>query len=318
MTQLAYCDLDFLEKTDPSTLPGLEGCFDGTPHPTQEGEEPCEDDMCVFETPEHHWFHPLEPTSVQAFVRYECSTDTIYVAFRGTQMTHIREWLADAHAAHVSPIPPFTVWGTSKVSRDCKDAKVHEGVNNALNSLLEVKGAPCGNAGLHNYVSELQREHPCAKIKVSGHSLGGGLATLYTAMLLGMGWDNCISLNTFGSLRVGDPIFAKCFHDAWDQACCTSGARVVHNQDPVPHLPLRVMPLGVPFSTDIFWDHVGGPKVVWLPEHGGSPRLCCVNPEDICCMGEYSAHDEVHDHTTYFPTFPWEHICEKPQEVPGG
>jgi triacylglycerol lipase len=71
---------------------------------------------------------------------------------------------------------------------------------------------------------------------VTGHSLGGALATLAVAKLR-MEEDRCVNgLYTFGSPRVGDRIFARNFNMEFNAAY-----RIVNNNDVVTRVPARLM-----------------------------------------------------------------------------
>jgi predicted lipase len=70
---------------------------------------------------------------------------------------------------------------------------------------------------------------------VTGHSLGGALATHATAQLLVAG-INVEQFYTYGSPRVGDSKFTSWFDNLLSQKT-NNKARVTHGRDPVPHLP---------------------------------------------------------------------------------
>ena len=70
------------------------------------------------------------------------------------------------------------------------------------------------------------------KFRITGHSLGGALATHAAAHLLSQG-INVDMLYTFGSPRVGDNKFSTWF----DALLKNTKVRVTHGRDPVPHLP---------------------------------------------------------------------------------
>lgn len=76
--------------------------------------------------------------------------------------------------------------------------------------------------------------HPEFKLVVTGHSLGGALATLCAAELRKMGYP--AALYTYGSPRVGNQALA---HFVTNQP--GGNYRVTHTNDPIPHLPLIVM-----------------------------------------------------------------------------
>jgi triacylglycerol lipase len=69
------------------------------------------------------------------------------------------------------------------------------------------------------------------EIWVTGHSLGGALASLLTAMLIADGFG-VAALYTYGAPRVGDNRFEEIFNEKFSTAY-----RVVNQDDVVPHLP---------------------------------------------------------------------------------
>jgi len=81
-------------------------------------------------------------------------------------------------------------------------------------------------------MTALVQQYPTYKIYVTGHSLGGAVASLAASFLLYNNITTKVSLYTFGEPRVGDYLFSKQFDsqipDAW---------RVIDYIDPFPHIP---------------------------------------------------------------------------------
>lgn len=72
------------------------------------------------------------------------------------------------------------------------------------------------------------------RIVITGHSLGGALATLAADAMSSQGWgDRIRAVITFGSPRVGDRKFAQLYNETIGHRTC----RVVNAGDPVPHVP---------------------------------------------------------------------------------
>src|SRR5262249_20582932 len=65
-------------------------------------------------------------------------------------------------------------------------------------------------------------------VQLTGHSRGGALATLAAQRLRDAGYD-LLPVYTFGAPRVGDAAFALSYSPILH--------RVVHDDDPVPHVP---------------------------------------------------------------------------------
>ncbi len=109
---------------------------------------------------------------------------------------------------------------------------VHCGFHAALEQIWAAALQPC--------LTRLKAANPARTIWLTGHSLGGALATLAAARLA-----DVTGLYTFGSPLVGDRQFAE--------RCPDRAYRVVNNNDIVPHVP-RVgpsasPPLSAPTST---------------------------------------------------------------------
>ncbi|RCN51598.1 triacylglycerol lipase [Ancylostoma caninum] len=88
--------------------------------------------------------------------------------------------------------------------------------------------------GLEIGVYHYMRQHPDWDVWISGHSLGGALATLASFFLVHQKLvePDKLKLITFGEPRIGDKEFAEAFNDMdiYDY-------RVVHWRDLVPSIP---------------------------------------------------------------------------------
>ena len=131
----------------------------------------------------------------------------IYVAFRGTQ-TYADVW----HDLDARLIP---------IDDHHEDIMGHAGFINKYNSIREeLEVIVYRNAGKFD------------KIVTTGHSLGGGIATLAAPLLGELLPDKIVECITFGSPRVGGDEFAEFYHTYVD-----TSARIINENDPVPHLP---------------------------------------------------------------------------------
>ncbi|MDE0349430.1 MAG: lipase family protein [Gammaproteobacteria bacterium] len=129
--------------------------------------------------------------------------ERILVAFRGT--AGLPDWLTNIQIAK-DPGP---------------EGHVHEGFQDAFFvSTLRIGSLLGGMKGDRD-------------IWVTGHSLGGALATLLVATLIENGID-VKGLYTYGAPRVGDGEFAKWLNGKLRYRC---NYRVVNEGDVVPHLP---------------------------------------------------------------------------------
>jgi len=90
------------------------------------------------------------------------------------------------------------------------------------------------NAGMKDDLSATIKQFPDYELWVTGHSLGGSMASLCAAAVVKMGLISAdkVKLMTFGQPRTGDLNFAI-GHDA----ILKYNYRVVHAHDLVPHIP---------------------------------------------------------------------------------
>ena len=129
----------------------------------------------------------------------------------------------------------------------------------------------------------------CRTIRVSGHSLGGALAT-HAAADLTFVYNKAnatapgIKLTTFGSPRVGDKVFSS-----WLNGQLTSSWRMTHYCDPVPHLP--------PTVHEINWHHVA--TEIYEGSTATSYTQCDGSGEDPWCADGILLPFQPRDHLTY-------------------
>lgn len=148
-------------------------------------------------------FKYIDENDTQCFVAG--NDKAIILAFRGT--TSIEDWLTNVKIR--------------KVTGPLGDIKVHSGFKNALD---------CVWARVESTVSEFQNEKSHS-LWITGHSLGGALATLATARFLDA--DRVVkALYTLGQPRVGDEAFSDVF-----DVCFSSVYRLVNNEDIVTRVP---------------------------------------------------------------------------------
>jgi hypothetical protein len=144
----------------------------------------------------------------QAYVWLFKDTKTLFVSFRGTNsLTDIK------HDLDYRLMP---------LDSDHPTVKVHAGFRNKFKSI---------EAGLISVLDEHLKMFD--KIALTGHSLGGALASL-AAPLLGEKYPSkSIHCLTFGSPRVGDRGFVDWFNSYVD-----SNFRLINEGDPVTAIPL--------------------------------------------------------------------------------
>lgn len=143
--------------------------------------------------------------------------------------------------------------------KDAADSlpKVHRGFNEVTQIALaaDILEGP-GELTIADYLLA----HPAHKIILTGHSLGGAVATLYGARLLSMGVrPEQVKVITFGAPAVGNVAFADAFRDRLNLTRATmSGDQVVSVlQDVVGHY--------VQFGREIHW--IAPDNIVMHPHH---------------------------------------------------
>ncbi|KAL4240038.1 hypothetical protein ACF0H5_000833 [Mactra antiquata] len=145
--------------------------------------------------------------------------------------------------------------------------KVQKYFNDAFYQLY-----PC----VSSTVKGLLKEYPDYSVTVTGHSLGGAIASLTAVSFV---YDNIISkdkmaLYTFGMPRVGDKTSAISYDNI-----VKSSWRVVHSNDYVARVPTRINlnPSNQPYhhKTEVYYSAVDMP-------HDASYRVCKVDEDPSC------------------------------------
>lgn len=149
----------------------------------------------------------VDPLSDTQVLVEKMSTGHFAIVFPGTASA--RDWLTDLQVRKVQ-------WGATLNSPLSTTPKVHRGFAHAYAAV---------RAGIVQIVP------PGANLVITGHSLGGALATLCAEDLNDL--YPIDSVITFGSPRVGNGAFARRYNDPLADLT----ARIVNAHDPVPHLP---------------------------------------------------------------------------------
>jgi len=201
-----------------------------------------------------------QTTDTVGFVGYDDNNRRIVVAFRGS-MTSLANIGEDLKSALIS--------ATFLQGID-SNALVHQGFYEVYRAhLQDITGA----------VSKLQAQYPDYGLWLTGHSLGGAVATIMASDFVFNQKISALNLITFGSPRVGNPAFAKAF-DA-----VISHQRFVHWKDSFPHLPAEVYGYEQT-STEIF------------ENEDGSHFIQCNGDEDANCSDQFDFFN-ADDHHTY-------------------
>lgn len=148
-------------------------------------------------------------SGLQMATFYNKARNKIYVVFRGSESSELKDWLQDA---------------TVVKDELGNGISVHRGFNSILQ---QSKGQ------IFNAVKELQKAYPTAEIVVTGHSLGGALSTLFGYFAALEFPKTTVRVHSFASPRVGDDEFRK----AHDKLTNLTHVRVVNNRDAVTAAP---------------------------------------------------------------------------------
>ncbi len=173
-------------------------------------------------------------TGIQAFAFQQ--NGVIILSFRGTDVEHekLRNWWTNINVKTA----PFN----SENKHDNK-IKVHRGFQNAWTSVREK---------VFEQIDRWKQSEKIREIWVTGHSLGGALATLAATQLKENETEKDIKykLCTFGSPRVGNGKFVDFFN-----TLDIDTYRYVNNNDIVPRIPGNMRVLRNLFSAE--YQHVG-------------------------------------------------------------
>ncbi|KAL4461985.1 hypothetical protein ABPG74_000830 [Tetrahymena malaccensis] len=201
-------------------------------------------------------------------IGYSQKEDAIVIATRGTLPWSINNWLTDLSASKVE-------------YQNCQKCQVHQGFQQAFSSIID---------SLKTEFSKMRKQYQNSKIYITGHSLGGALATLLVPEIYKL--NNNMPVDAFitqGSPRVGNQHFSNWF--AENNNFSKMSARITLNKDPVVQLPAY----SFPFS----FKHIGN-EVFYKDPSIKHEFTKCLKPEDqSCSFGIYFATNII-DHQSYF------------------
>ncbi|KAJ4384228.1 hypothetical protein N0V86_001075 [Didymella sp. IMI 355093] len=149
-------------------------------------------------------------TDVTGFVAIDHTNSLIVVSFRGSQS--IDNWLTNLDFGFVA-------------TDICAGCSAHAGF---WQSWLDARDA------VTPAVQAATKQYPNYRVSVTGHSLGGAVASLAAAQLRNQGVN--VALYTFGSPRTADSVLGN-----YVSRQSGGNYRVTHYNDPVPRVPLLAM-----------------------------------------------------------------------------
>jgi pimeloyl-ACP methyl ester carboxylesterase len=248
---------------------------------------------------EHCFFVTHQKTGATCAVYRSVEQKLIVVSFRGT-------------CAPIDLITDVTLvqdaWVEGEDINDPNTAKVHAGFRSSLNSIARrlkelILATPAPGENISQY-----------DMLVTGHSLGGALATLFTADIGQYGidagralpqlvdsepwwksiintfmgqkdinWDDfrepprpkSLRMYNFGSPRVGNMAFAELFDALTDEGMISEAFRIVNGEDVVARLPRTVNALVL---GSVGYEHVGTTVLLSRPETASNGSNATAQP----------------------------------------
>uniref|UniRef100_A0ACD5TAC8 Uncharacterized protein n=1 Tax=Avena sativa TaxID=4498 RepID=A0ACD5TAC8_AVESA len=211
---------------------------------------------------------------LEAYVGFASDLNAIVVAFRGTQENSIQNWIEDLFWKQLD----FDYPGMD-------EAKVHSGFYSAYhNTTLR--------DGVVNGIQKTMEAYGNVPIMVTGHSMGGAMASFCTLDLIVNYGLKDVTLMTFGQPRIGNAEFSSHFKKYLPNAI-----RVTNAHDIVPHLPpyYHYFPQKTyhHFPREVWVHNVGLDSLVYPIE-----QICDDSGEDPTCSRSVSGNS-VQDHLHY-------------------
>lgn len=211
---------------------------------------------------------------LEAYVGFASDMNAVVVAFRGTQETSIQNWIEDLFWKQLD----FDYPGMT-------EAKVHSGFYSAYhNTTLR--------EGVINGIQKTMEAYGNIPIMVTGHSMGGAMASFCALDLIVNYGLKDVTLLTFGQPRIGNTVFASHFNKYLPNAI-----RVTNEHDIVPHLPpyYHYFPQKTyhHFPREVWVHNIGLDSLVYPIE-----QICDNSGEDPTCSRSVSGNS-VQDHLHY-------------------
>ncbi|KAK9288907.1 hypothetical protein L1049_017376 [Liquidambar formosana] len=212
---------------------------------------------------------------LQGFVGVAKDLNAVVIAFRGTQEHSIQNWIEDLFWKQLDLSYP-----------GMPDAMVHHGFYYAYHNTTI-------RPGVINAVKRARELYGDIKIMLTGHSMGGAMASLCALDLKVNHEAQDVQVLTFGQPRIGNAVFASYYSQL-----VPNTIRVVNEHDIVAHLPPYY-----PRFPQKTYHHF--PREVWLynVELGSLvyvvEKVCDSSGEDPDCSRSVTGNS-ISDHLVYF------------------
>ncbi|KAK8623658.1 hypothetical protein V6N13_065023 [Hibiscus sabdariffa] len=169
-----------------------------------------------------------ETTDTQVAIWRDSARKRLVIAFRGTEQARWKDLMTDLMLVPAG-LNPERIGGDFK-----QEVQVHSGFLSAYDS-VRIRIISLIKASI-GYTEELTEPPHRWQVYVTGHSLGGALATLLALELSSSKLAKCgaisVTMYNFGSPRVGNRRFAEVYNekvkDSW---------RIVNHRDIIPTVP---------------------------------------------------------------------------------
>ena len=201
--------------------------------------------------------------SVKVIVGYSTDQKAVMVGIRGS--SNIMNWVYDLKFTKVHPY------------KEMPDVAVEEGFYELHQNLLP---------DVTHAINQVSQKHMTTRVITTGHSLGGSLSTLLTFDLANGGLFDVHNIN-FGSPRVGNKAFSDTFSLLMQKRKISVSFRVVHNNDIIPHMPLKWL---------MGFHHI--PTEVWYNADSTHHQICNNSGEDNECSNSLLVYSPQ-AHLTY-------------------
>ncbi|KAJ4967824.1 hypothetical protein NE237_014525 [Protea cynaroides] len=212
---------------------------------------------------------------LQAFVGVAPDLNAIVIAFRGTQEHSIQNWIEDLFWKQLDLNYP-----------GMPEAMVHHGFYSAYHNTTM-------RPGVVDAVKRAKQLYGDIGIMVTGHSMGGAMASFCALDLAVNHGGRIVQFMTFGQPRVGNAAFSSYFSEH-----VPNTIRVTNNHDVIPHLPPYYSYFQQKtykhFPTEVWLYNVGFGSLVYKVE-----KVCDGSGEDPTCSRSVTGNS-ISDHMMYF------------------
>ncbi|XP_039156814.1 lipase-like isoform X2 [Eucalyptus grandis] len=221
------------------------------------------------------WTCPRCDGKTKAYVGVAKDLNAMVIAFRGTQEHSIQNWVEDLYWKQLDINYP-----------GMPGAMVHHGFYFAYHNTTI-------RPGILDAVTRAKDLYGDINVMVTGHSMGGAMASFCGLDLVVNHEARNVQVLTFGQPRIGNAVFASCYSDH-----VPNTIRITNGHDIVPHLP----PYYSRFPQKTYHHF---PREVWLYNIGfGSlvyqvEKVCDSSGEDPSCSRSVTGNS-LADHLVYY------------------